>query len=281
MNTKRKAILILALIIGIFAFAQYHKHQSQKKSDRLKEIEDSRHDKYVESMLEKVREWNLSAEELMERRDSLSKSQKDLSNACCYVAAEKGNPEAVFAAGVMAQDGVFVRKNLRKAIEWYEKSAKQGNSDAMFNLGYIYSHEDDGFKPDYKKALEYYRMAAANGDKDALSNIALMYIEGKGVKDPEKGLEILKKLADGGDRDAAFNIALMYYEGKGVKKNLKSAFEWMMKAANAGSAQAQYNIGVMYENGEGVGRNDNMARYWFAKAALNGSVAGERALMDE
>ena len=49
-------------------------------------------------------------------------------------------------------------------------------------------------RKDYKKAMEWYNKADLSGNADALNNIALLYEEGKGVKkDMEKAAEWYKK----------------------------------------------------------------------------------------
>jgi uncharacterized protein len=37
-------------------------------------------------------------------------------------------------------NGRGVKQDYKKAIEWYEKSANQGNTKAQFNLGIMYAN---------------------------------------------------------------------------------------------------------------------------------------------
>ena len=69
-------------------------------------------------------------------------------------------------------------KNYIKAREWYEKAAALGDKDAMFNLGYLYSH-GQGVKQDYVIAREWYEKAAALGHKVAMNNLGNLYCDGK------------------------------------------------------------------------------------------------------
>ncbi len=66
-----------------------------------------------------------------------------------------------------------------KAREWYEK-AKNGDAEAMFNLGVMY-YNGEGVAKDYGKAREWYGKAAENGDATAMFFLGLMYYNGKGV----------------------------------------------------------------------------------------------------
>lgn len=52
-------------------------------------------------------------------------------------AAELGNTEAEYNLGVFYEQGIYVNKNLEKAIFWYEKAALKGHLDALSNLSLL------------------------------------------------------------------------------------------------------------------------------------------------
>lgn len=60
-------------------------------------------------------------------------------------------------------EGVYIVKDVKAAIYWYEKAANQGNVYAMYRAGYIYYSEPI----DYNKAGQWFSLAAEKGDKDA------------------------------------------------------------------------------------------------------------------
>jgi uncharacterized protein len=53
----------------------------------------------------------------------------------------------------MYKNGYGVEKDYKKAVEWYIKSAEQGNPSAQNNLGFMY-YNGYGVEKDYKKAVE-------------------------------------------------------------------------------------------------------------------------------
>jgi hypothetical protein len=53
----------------------------------------------------------------------------------------------------MYRNGDGVDVNYKKAIEWYEKAAEQGDAGAQYNLGVMYRN-GDGVDVNYKKAIE-------------------------------------------------------------------------------------------------------------------------------
>ena len=46
--------------------------------------------------------------------------------------------------GVMHRDGQGVPQNFKEALRWYTKAAEQGNANAQFNLGVLYTNEEGG-----------------------------------------------------------------------------------------------------------------------------------------
>ena len=58
--------------------------------------------------------------------------------------------------------GSVVSKDYAKAVEWYRKSAEQGNDEAQYSLGIMYEC-GYGVSKDYAKAAEWYRKAAKEG----------------------------------------------------------------------------------------------------------------------
>ena len=100
----------------------------------------------------------------------------------------------------------------RNSIEWFRLAAEQGDADAQYNLGWMYS-EGEGVAQDYKEAVKWYRLAA------------------------EQGFGL-----------AQFNLGLLYYEGKGVPQDNKEAVKWWRLSAGQRVEQAQYNLALMHDD---------------------------------
>lgn len=49
-------------------------------------------------------------------------------------AAELNNPEAEYNLGVFFENGIYVERDINKAIYWYQKAAQKGHQDAIHNL---------------------------------------------------------------------------------------------------------------------------------------------------
>ena len=57
------------------------------------------------------------------------------------------------------------KKNLEKAIHWYQKAAENGNKFAQCNLGICYQY-GDGVKKDETKAFNWYNIVMHKIDLD-------------------------------------------------------------------------------------------------------------------
>ena len=100
-----------------------------------------------------------------------------------------------------------VRKDGRKAFEYHKTSAKQGNMNAKFQLGYCYD-EGIGTEINKVKAFELYKVAAEKGNNEALYNLSFLYESGEGIdKNEKKAFELIKKLAEKGK-----NVLFMYLQ---------------------------------------------------------------------
>ena len=154
-------------------------------------------------------------------------------------AADHGNSWAINCIGLCYEYGHGVKKNYKKAIEWYQKSADAGNAVAMCNLGICYEN-GNGVKKNLKTAIEWYQ-----------------------------------KSADAGNANAMGNLGNCYYDGNGVKRNYKKAVEWYQKAAELSNAYGMSGMGLCYEFGNGVKQDYAEALKWYKKALENGREKDE------
>ena len=192
--------------------------------------------------------------------------------------AEQGDAEAQFNLGWMYSKGRGVLKNISKSFYWYEKSAEQGYTDAQNNLGFMYL-QVQGDPKNHEKAFEWYKKAAKQGHADAQYNVGMMYSVGQGVlKNVDKAFEWYKKSAEQGHADAQLNVGWMYSQGLGIPKSDNKAFEWYKKSAEQGDSQAQLNVGMMYSVGQGVLKNVDKAFEWIKKAAEQGDSDAQNNL---
>lgn len=130
-----------------------------------------------------------------------SEERKDVFNSVLkkiVQLADAGDPFAQCALGANYSHGIDLVEDQVKAVEWAEKSAKQGYRIAQYNLGLQYAL-GQGVTQNYEKAVKWYRKAAEQKDARGQFNLGDMYEYGKGVsQNMEKAIELYRKSAQQG-----------------------------------------------------------------------------------
>ena len=101
-----------------------------------------------------------------------SKEKQELANL--RQSAEQGNAEAQYSLGLMYSSGDGIPKDKVEAAKWYLKAAEQGDASAQMNLGYLYS-SGDGIPKDETEGEKWYRKSAEQGNANAQYSLGLMY----------------------------------------------------------------------------------------------------------
>lgn len=196
------------------------------------------------------------------------KNEKVDSVALIMEQASKGNDTAQNTVGLWYYLGKdTIKQDYRKALEWWARSAKQGNADAIGNMAICYQM-GRGTEKDSMRAVNLYEAAIKKGNAaiipqheaivkntgSVFSSLLLheCYKKGIGVnKDPKKATEYLEKAAEGNNIDSQYAIALNYLNSKKETK----ALEWFKKAAKQGHIGATYYYGNLLFNGVGTEKN--------------------------
>ena len=84
------------------------------------------------------------------------------------------------ALGLYYNNGLGITRNDAAAVEWYKKSAVQGNSQAQLHLGNCY-YNGQGVAQDCAQAVKWYQKAAERGYVYAQNNLGYCYYNGYGV----------------------------------------------------------------------------------------------------
>ncbi|MBE8232502.1 MAG: sel1 repeat family protein [Endozoicomonadaceae bacterium] len=95
--------------------------------------------------------------------------------------AEKGYAPAQHELGWLYQESLGVKRDIKKAVEWYGKAVNQGHARSQNNLAMIYENYRDLHEIeliDYEKMLELYIEAAVENDQYALYNLGRIYENG-------------------------------------------------------------------------------------------------------
>lgn len=144
--------------------------------------------------------------------------------------------------------------NNNEVMSWLQKSAEQGEPQALYNLGISYHRGDIGGKADISKSNELFRQSAESGYSAAYSRMAAIYSNGEGV---EKNLTIAKYWAalDFNDlpKDSRENAILFQLIDKDyvVENGRVNSMKILEDAANAGERDAMLTwAGILNGRGE-------------------------------
>ncbi len=139
------------------------------------------------------------------------------------ILADKNNPDALFALGIIGCLEEKGHPNISVGMKLLERAAKLNHAEACYVLGNIY-HKGIFVEKDLKKAIEWYNRGAVIGHKDAATTAAqMLFYEKEFAKtkpeDVQKAFDLCLKLDE-------FSIAFEYgYFLENVVKDNKKAEE--------------------------------------------------------
>ena len=156
-------------------------------------------------------------------------------------AAMKGYPEAMQTLGRCFESGFGTRKDICKAVEWYEKAEKLGCDEAACDLGCIY-YLGRFPRDELKKRNQSVHLTdssvseiSSNGGDDFQNQLA---------EDRKKAFALFQHAAANGSGPGANNVAMCYEEGQGgVERNWREAARWYAIAARRGVLSAHASLG--------------------------------------
>ncbi len=141
---------------------------------------------------------------------------------------------------------------------------------SSFDEGLIFSQ-----KSDFKNAFLKWYPIAKEGNKDAQFQIGLMYSFGNGVKiDHLESIKWIKLAGNNGNRTAQLFLGDAFFDGKNILQNFVEAKKWYKLSADLGDEDALVALGSIYENGLGVSIDKAYSYMWYSVAAKKGCDVG-------
>jgi len=134
-------------------------------------------------------------------------------------------------------------------------------------MGSLYE-DGVGVKKDESKAIDWYRKSADNGFAPAQFAMAMAYDLGRGIKqDPVKATEWLQKAADQNHAQSQTALAAKLERGVGLQKNVSKAALYYLRAAQQNHVMAMGKLANLYYTGNGVPLDYRRAGAWYQRAA--------------
>lgn len=165
---------------------------------------------------------------------------------------------------------LVIKKDVQKAVGYFEKAANLGCQDGMDNLGNCYL-KGSGVEKNAEKAVMWYRKSAESGWASGQYHYAVCLRNGEGVdKDEREALKWLMKAGANGHVRSLNMLGMCAKGGCGMAEDPELAFEWYKLAAESGDAESMYELGWLYHIGYGCEGNEALRNEWQDKARQNG-----------
>ncbi len=85
-----------------------------------------------------------------------------------------GNEDATFLLATAYKNGKTGEVNIKKAMHWYRVAAKNGDTDAMLMLGWLYYKEPKNLNVNLKKARYWFKKASLQGVEEGVEMLELL-----------------------------------------------------------------------------------------------------------
>lgn len=191
--------------------------------------------------------------------------------------AEQDYAPAQSLLGYLYANGSGVPQDMKRAMEWLQKAAEQGDAIAQGNLSSLLQAAGD-----YEQAVKWLTKAAEQGDANAQYTLGLIYMQGEIVEHSwEDGKKwLLESKKNGMDPATIEELANGIYLS-GLHWYQKRAFNamWILElAGELGNADALFKLGTCYEEGYIMDKDIPQAKSYFTKAAELGHASAKNHL---
>ncbi len=163
-------------------------------------------------------------------------------------AAKLGDPKCMQRLAYFLSDGTEnVIADPERSLELNIKAAELGNIDAAYNAGLAFS-KGRGTEVNLQEAMRWFKIAAVSGSPIAQHNLATIYMNSQNSKDTLEAHYWYLKAAEQGSYLSQQNLGNMYLHGQGVNKDLTQALSWNILASQDGKyIEATHNINTLKE----------------------------------
>jgi hypothetical protein len=190
--------------------------------------------------------------------------------------AQAGDSRAQFYLA----DTLFSAGEYQQAETWAEKSAAQGDADALALLAQLKIH--DPTTADYQQAKPLAEQAVQRGSQTGKVTLARIIVNTQaGNPDYPAAIKLLESASQDIESDSAVDaqmfLGLLYANGVGVPQDDEKATFWFKRSsALSRSGYAEYWAGLLFLNGEKgfIEINKQRALQWLNLSCTEGNDTG-------
>ena len=165
-------------------------------------------------------------------------------------AAEKNHPSSFYIMSKMYYDhliGEHTKEELTIAYNYLNRAIELGSIPAINQMGLLYLHGTYPVKKDINKAIEYFNKAINHNYAFAFNNLGKIYENKNNYKE---AISQYEKSSTLGESWALNKLGEIYRQGIHVKKDMKKAFNYYIKALDSPidniCFHAYYNLAKYY-----------------------------------
>ena len=213
--------------------------------------------------------------------DGRGNFEKNINKAikCYEKSVDLGSEEAVYDLAAVYEE----IKDYKKSLALLKQASQSKNyiikRKSLYAVGDMYN-KGHGVPKDYKKAVEYFNKSAKFEYSYSYNKLGIMYEDGKGVKkDYVKALFNYNKAAELKNMYGLYNVARCYDYNIGVKQDINKAIKYYSLSGDLGYSQSYYNLSVIYKTGiGGIKKDYDLAVNYLMKAAKMGNKMAKEVL---
>ncbi|RII33004.1 hypothetical protein D2A34_19415 [Clostridium chromiireducens] len=171
--------------------------------------------------------------------------------------ANNGDRAYSHLLGDAYMQGKIVKRDIMKAIKWYEAAVERGSKETINIL------------------MTLYESLANNNDSNAKLRLGEIYSGNQwGNKDSIKAFKWYLSAEEQGYSDAKIKAGQVAYDvgEENFYSDINKAIQWYKIAAEKGNAEAQYKLGDLYHKGKFVIKDEEKAVIYYQMAADQGHL---------
>jgi len=169
-------------------------------------------------------------------------TKKDIPAAIFYLekSAKLGNVNAQYLLGKLwLETGTG---NSMQAVDWIEKAANGGNASAQYVLAKLY-HDGIYVQKDMQKALKLFTLSAEQKNEYAAYQLGKLYLSSDDIpKDSDAAIRWLTASAEQGNQFAQYALGKLYFFDGDVPCDKEKSLYWLSASAAQGNIYAQFLI---------------------------------------
>lgn len=127
----------------------------------------------------------------------------------------------------------YLETDPQRALALYEEAAEAGDADAAYAAGIMYAQAFD-IRPNEERSAYWLGRAAQAGHPTAQADYGLLVYQGAGVpRDELQAADWFRQSAENGDTEGMFLYAFTLAKGEGVPQDFGESYYWLLKSGES------------------------------------------------